>query len=472
MTASAEPTTTPVEPPSPRPRVVVLGGGFGGLGAVKALVRSGAEVDITLIDRTTSHVFQPLLYQCATGVLSAGSITRSLRSEFAHDAQVSTLLGEAEDLDPVARTLSVARPDGTRFEVGYDHLVIATGTQQSYFGHPEYAPLAPGVKTLDDVQEIRRRLFQAFEMAETLTTPAEREPWLTFVVAGGGPTGVEVSGQIREMATLTLADEFRTIHPDEARVIVVDGGEQVLKTFGPRLGAKAHRALERLGVEMVLGAHVTDVSEKGVTISAKDGTVTHVAARTVLWTAGQEATPFARAAAKALGAGTDRAGRIKVEPDLTVPGHPEVFVIGDLIDLAGLPGLAEVAMQGGRHAAHAIASAVAGERARKPFRYVDLGSAAYVSRGQAVIAVGPVHLSGFLAWVGWGAIHIAFLTGFSNRASTLAGWFVSIAGNRRRQRSTLSGDVSAAPQPYQRTTPRADQDLRSALPGDAQGRGA
>lgn len=468
MTTTAEQATSPTEQPSPRPRVVVLGGGFGGLGTVKALVRSGAEVDITLVDRTTSHVFQPLLYQCATGVLSAGAITRSLRSEFAHDAHVSTLLGEAQDLDPASRTVGVARPDGTRFEVGYDHLVIATGTQQSYFGHPEYAPLAPGVKTLDDAQEIRRRLFQTFEVAETLATPAEREPWLTFVVAGGGPTGVEISGQIREMATITLADEFRTIHPDEARVLLVDGGAQVLKSFGPRLGAKAHRALERLGVEMVLGAHVTHVSKEGVTISGKDGSVTQVAARTVLWTAGQEATPFARAAARALGAGTDRAGRITVLPDLTVPGHPEVFVIGDLIDLARLPGLAEVAMQGGRHAARSIAAAVAGKPTGKPFRYVDLGSAAYVSRGQAVIAVGPVRLSGSLAWVGWGAIHIAFLTGFTNRASTMAGWFFSIAGNRRRQRSTLGADVSAAPQPY----PRAGQDLRSALPGDVQGRGA
>lgn len=448
MTASAEPATTPTEQPSPRPRVVVLGGGFGGLAAVKALVRSKADVEVVLVDRSTSHVFQPLLYQCATGVLSEGSITRPLRSEFADDPDVRTLLGEAEDLDPAARCVSVARPDGTRFELGYDHLVIATGTQQSYFGHPEYASLAPGLKTLDDVQDIRRRIFLAFEMAESLDTPEQRAPWLTFVVAGGGPTGVEISGQIREMATITLADEFRTIHPDEARVVLVDGGEQVLRPFGPSLGAKAHAALDRLGVEMVLGTHVTDVNEKGVVLSAKDGSVTHVPARTVLWTAGQEATPFARAAAKALGAGTDRAGRISVEPDLTVPGHPEIFVIGDLIDLAKLPGLAEVAMQGGRHAARSIAAAVAGERTGKPFRYLDLGSAAYVSRGQAVIAIGPVRLSGFLAWVGWGAIHIAFLTGFTNRASTMVGWFFSIVGNRRRQRATLSGDLSAAPQPY------------------------
>ena len=454
--ASATPTTAPADlgdppgTPPGRPRVVVLGGGFGGLSAVKALVRSKAEVDVTLVDRSTSHVFQPLLYQCATGVLSAGSITRSLRSEFADEQDVRTLLGEAEDLDPAARTVTVARPDGSRFEIGYDHLVIATGTQQSYFGHPEYAALAPGLKTLDDVQDIRRRIFQAFEMAETLDTPEQRAPWLTFVVAGGGPTGVEISGQIREMATITLADEFRTVDPREARVVLVDGGEEVLRSFGPSLGAKAHRALDRLGVEMVLGAHVTDVRADGVTLSSKDGSVSHVAARTVLWTAGQEATPFARAAARALGAGTDRAGRVRVEPDLTVPGHPEVFVIGDLIDLAKLPGLAEVAMQGGRHAARSIAAAVAGEPTGKPFRYLDLGSAAYVARGEAVIAIGRVRLSGPLAWVGWGAIHIAFLTGFSNRASTMVGWFLSIVGNRRRQRATLAGDLSAAPQPYLR----------------------
>lgn len=449
-------TTTPADlgdppgTPPGRPRVVVLGGGFGGLATVKALVRSKAEVDVTLVDRSTSHVFQPLLYQCATGVLSPGSITRSLRSEFADDEAVRTLLGEAEDLDPDARTVTVARTDGTRFEIGYDHLVIATGTQQSYFGHPEYAALAPGLKTLDDVQDIRRRIFQAFEMAETLTSPAERVPWLTFVVAGGGPTGVEISGQIREMATITLADEFRTIDPAEARVVLVDGGEQVLRSFGPSLGAKAHRALDRLGVEMVLGAHVTDVAAQGVTVSSKDGSTTHVPARTVVWTAGQEATAFARAAAKALGAGTDRAGRITVLPDLTVAGHPEVFVIGDLIDLAKLPGLAEVALQGGRHAARSIAAAVAGRPGSRPFRYVDLGTAAYVARGEAVLAVGPVRLSGPVAWVGWGVIHIAFLTGFTNRASTLIGWFFAIAGNRRRQRATLAGDLSAAPQPYLR----------------------
>ncbi len=437
--------------PSPATRVVVVGGGFGGMSAVRHLASSPVadRLEITLLDRSTTHVFQPLLYQCATGVLSTGSITRPLRAEFADDASVRTLLGEAHAVDAQARTITAARSDGTTFDLGYDQLVVATGTQQAYFGHPEYRRLAPGMKTIDDAAEIRRRVFSAFEMAETLPTAEERAPWLTFVVTGGGPTGVELAGQIRELATHTLNREFRTIDSAEARVVLVHGGNAVLEQFGPSLARKATAALEHLGVELVLGAHVTGVTEEGVEVTAKDGPVSHHAARTVLWTAGQEATPFARTLAQALGAQTDHGGRLKVRDDLTVEGHRDVFVIGDLIDLRDLPGLAEVAMQGGRHVARSITATVEGRSTdRTRFRYRDLGSAAYIARGQAVVSAGPLRLSGRLGWVAWGFIHIAFLTGFSNRASTLAVWFLSIAGARRTQRALLSADVEAAPQPY------------------------
>lgn len=433
------------------PRVVIVGGGFGGLFAARRLVRTRA--DVTVLDRSTSHVFQPLLYQCATGVLSEGQISRPLREQLAGHENVRTLLGEAHDVDPEARTLTVRRPDGSEFDLGWDYLVVATGMQQSYFGHPEFARHAPGMKTLDDAQAVRRRLYGAFEVAETLATAQERAEWLTFAVTGGGPTGVELAGQIREMATETLAREFHTIDPAEARVILIDGGDQVLRAFGPRLGARARRTLEQLGVELVMGVHVTGVDAHGITVTGKDGTESHHRVRTVLWTAGVEATPFARALATRLGASTDRAGRIAVEADLTVPGHPDVFVVGDLIDLDHLPGVAEVAMQGGVHAAGNIRRSLAGRTpARTPFRYRDLGSAAYISAGHAVVKAGPLQLSGRLGWLGWGLIHIAFLTGFTNRASTLVSWFTTIARGHRSQRAILFADPASAPQPYQ---PRA-----------------
>jgi NADH dehydrogenase len=429
-----------------RMKVLVIGGGFGGLFCARRL--GGADVDVTLLDRAACHVFQPLLYQCATGTLSIGQISRSLREELARHRNVTTLLGEAVDLDAEARRITARRPDETTFTLDYDVLVIAAGMRQSYFGREEFAKWAPGMKTLDDALSIRRRLFAAFEIAETLAPGPERDGWLTFAIAGGGPTGVELAGQIREMATRTLAKEFHSIEPEEARVLLFDGGDCVLSTFAPGLSGKAAKILERLGVELHMGVHVTDVRREGITVTPKAGGASaEFAARTVLWTAGVEAVSFAKHVAEVLGASSDHAGRIAVEADLTVPGHPNVFVIGDLVGRDKLPGVAENAMQGGLHAAACIRRDLAGH-ARKNYRYRDLGSAAYISRGHALLQGGPVKLAGFFGWLGWGFIHIAFLTGVQNRVSTVATWLSAIARAQRTDRTFMLGSPTTHEQPY------------------------
>ncbi len=429
-----------------RTKVLVIGGGFGGLFCARSL--GDADVDVTLLDRAACHVFQPLLYQCATGTLSIGQISRSLREELARHRNVTTLLGEAVELDAEARRVTARRPDDTTFVLDYDVLILAAGMRQSYFGHDEFATWAPGMKTLDDALSIRRRLFAAFEIAETLPAGPEREGWLTFAIAGGGPTGVELAGQIREMATRALANEFHSIEPEDARVLLFDGGECVLASFAPGLSAKAAKILERLGVELHMGVHVTDVRREGITVTPKAGGSTEeFAARTVLWTAGVEAVPFARRVAEVLGADTDHAGRIAVDADLSVPGHREVFVIGDLVGRDKLPGVAENAMQGGLHAAACIRHDLAG-RTRKDFRYRDVGSAAYISRGHALLEAGPVKLSGFFGWLAWGFIHIAFLTGVQNRVSTVATWLFAIARARRTDRTFMLGSPTSHEQPY------------------------
>ncbi len=430
-----------------RPRVLIIGGGFGGLFCARRLAR--ADVEITLLDRAASHLFQPLLYQCATGKLSIGHISRPLREEFSGRSNVRALLGEAIELDPDRRTVTALRPDETTFTIDYDVVVLAAGMQQSYLGNERFAEWAPGMKTLDDALEIRQRVLIAFEIAETLPPGPERASWLTFAVAGGGPTGVELAGQIREMATRTLANEFHHIDPGEARVLLFDGGQRVLKGFAPELSAKATASLEELGVEMHLGVHVTDVRRDGATVTPKNGDPSvEFATRTVLWTAGVEAVPFARHVADVLGAATDRSGRIEVEPDLSVAGHPEVFVIGDLAGRDNLPGVAENAMQGGLHAAGCIRRDLAG-RPRRRYRYHDLGSAAYISHRNALLQLGPLRIAGVLGWLAWGLIHIAFLTGVKNRVSTVTTWLAYIARPGRYHRAFMLG---AADRPEQRYT--------------------
>lgn len=429
-----------------RTRVLIIGGGFGGLFCARRLGR--ADIDVTLLDRAACHVFQPLLYQCATGTLSIGQISRSLREELARHRNVTTLLGEAVDLDVDARRVTARRPDESTFTLDYDVLIVAVGMRQSYFGHEEFAQWAPGMKTLDDALSVRRRLFGAFEMAETLPPGPERDAWLTFAIAGGGPTGVELAGQIREMATRALAKEFHSIEPQDARVLLFDGGSCVLGSFAPALTDKATEILQHLGVELHMGVHVTDVRNDGVTVTPKAGGAPEdFAARTVLWTAGVEAVPFARRVAQVLGAASDHAGRIAVEADLTAPGHPEIFVIGDLVGRDHLPGVAENAMQGGLHAAACIRRDLVG-KPRRRYRYRDLGSAAYISRGHALMQAGPVKLAGFFGWLGWGLIHIAFLTGIENRVSTLATWLATIARARRTDRTFTLGSTTSPEHPY------------------------
>ncbi|MDF2825594.1 MAG: dehydrogenase [Mycobacterium sp.] len=427
-------------------KVLILGGGFGGLFCARRL--GIPDVEVTLLDRAACHVFQPLLYQCATGTLSIGQISRSLRQELAPHHNVTTLLGEACDIDPTARRVTARRPADNNITLDYDVLVVAVGMRQAYFGREDFAQWAPGMKTLDDAVSVRRRLFGAFEMAETLPPGPDRDAWLTFAVAGGGPTGVELAGQIREMATRTLANEFHSIQPDEARVVLFDGGDCVLSSFAPNLTGRATEALRQLGVELRMGVHVTDVRPDGITVTPKaGGSAEDYAVRTVLWTAGVEAVPFARRAADALGACSDRAGRIAVEPDLSVSGHPEVFVIGDLVGRDHLPGVAENAMQGGLHVAASIRRDLAG-KPRRRYRYRDLGSAAYISRGHALLQAGPVKLAGFPGWLGWGFIHIAFLTGVQNRVSTVGSWLSSIWRSRRADRTFTLGSTTSPEHPY------------------------
>jgi NADH dehydrogenase len=396
--------------------VVIVGGGFAGLFAVRAL---GRNVPVTMIDRSQHHVFAPLLYQCATGILSEGKIATPLRALLKKHKNVDVVMAEVTDFDVAGRRVIARR-------VGGDHLD---------FGHDEFARWAPGMKTISDALGIRRRVYGAFEMAQTAATPEERRAWLTFVLVGAGPTGVELAGQLREVATITLRAEFRSIEPEDARVLLFDGGSAPLAVFGPKLSQKAASSLDKLGVEQHMGSIVTHVDQGWVLVRDHAGQETRYDANTVLWTAGVEAPPVAAALAAATGAHTDRAGRIMVEKDLTIPGHPEISVLGDMMSLDKLPGVAEVAMQTGLYTGYRLRRRAAGNMAEKPFRYHDLGSAAYISRGRAVVSAGPLQVGGFIGWVIWLFIHIAFLTGYRNRVGAVLTWWLTFGRNLRRERA-------------------------------------
>ena len=326
-------------------------------------------------------------------------------------------------------------------EFGYDYLILAAGVRQSYFGHDEYAAFAPGMKTVEDARRIRRRIFGAFEMAESADDPAERRRWLTFALVGAGPTGVELAGQVREVATKTLRKEFRHIKPGDARVLLFDGGQAPLAMFGPKLSAMAARDLTKLGVEMHMGSIVTEADLRGVQVKDHDGNVTRYEVGTILWTAGVQAPALATEVAKATGAEQDRAGRLVVGKDLTIPGHPDIMVTGDLMNLDKLPGLAEVAMQSGYYAGRKITLESIGQTQNKPFKYRDLGSAAYISRGRAVVHSMGMHFGGFIGWVAWLFIHIGFLTGWRNRVGALFGWWYAFTRDMRRERGFTIDDM-------------------------------
>ncbi len=412
--------------PSNLPRVLILGGGFAGLAAAKALRR--APVRITLLDRKNHHLFQPLLYQVASATLSAPDIAAPIRHILRRQRNVQVLLGEAERVDVAAREVHLK--DGATLE--YDHLIVATGARHFYFGQDTWARHAPGLKTLEEALEIRRRFLRSFELAEREEDPEVRKALLTYVIVGGGPTGVELAGTLKEMARLTLAGEFRRIRADRARVVLVEAGERILPTFGHGLSEKALEALERIGVEVRLGQPVTHVDDQGVHLGAEV-----LPARTVLWAAGVAASSLGRT----LGTELDRTGRVLVAPDLSLPGHPEVFVVGDLACFrhgleAALPAVAPVAIQQARHAAENLLADLQ-DRPRRSFRYRDRGSMATIGRGAAIAEIGPLKLSGVLAWLAWLLLHLMWLVGFRTRVFVFFEWLWSYLTTQRQARIIL-----------------------------------
>jgi len=415
-----------------RQHVVIIGSGFGGLFAAKRLKR--ADVDVTLISRESHHTFQPLLYQVATGILSQGEIAPATREVLKRHKDTRVLLGEVTDIDLSERTVT-SSVGSQRTVTEYDSLIVAAGSGTGYFGHDEFEPFAPGLKSIDDALELRARIYGAFEMAELQEDPAEAARWLTFVVVGAGPTGVELAGQIVELSRRTIKRDFRRIDPRQARVILVEGGDGVLAGFGPKQSAKAQEQLERMGIDVRLQGMVDSVDDEGVQVTYRDARQERIDSRCVIWAAGVQASPLGAQLAAQSGAGLDRAGRVEVLPDLTLPGHPEVFVIGDMIALDDLPGVAQVAMQGAKFSAGKIRARLDGKPEKERFEYFDKGSMATISRFRAVANVGKLELRGFLAWIAWLFIHILYLVGFQEKVSTLGHWAVAFIGRSRAERT-------------------------------------
>jgi NADH dehydrogenase len=417
--------------------VVIVGGGFAGLYAAKNLARN-PDVAITLVDRRNFHLFQPLLYQVATGALSPGEIAQPLRGILRKRRNVTVLLGEAIGLDVDGRRVLMS--DGG--PIHYDTLIVATGARHAYFGHDEWARFAPGLKTIEDAQEIRRRILIAFEAAEREADPELRREWMTFVVVGGGPTGVELAGALGEIANDTLRNDFRAINPADSRILLIEAVDRVLQTYPDKLSASAARQLERLGVTVSTRTKVTAIDEHGVTVEHEGGVEERIPARTILWAAGVMATSFGRVVSQATAVETDRAGRIPVGPDLTIDGHPEIFVLGDLAlvkreDGRLVPGVAPGAIQEGTYAAREIGRRVAGQPSR-PFQYTDKGDVATIGRLRGVANIGWLgpfgQLSGFIAWGMWLGIHILYLIGFANRIVVVVRWAWSFVTRGRGTR--------------------------------------
>jgi NADH dehydrogenase len=422
--------------PRDRPHVVIIGGGFGGLYAARAL--RSVPVTVTVLDRTNHHLFQPLLYQVATATLSPADVAQPIRFLLRGQQNAAVLLAEVERIDVEDRAVHLTG-GGT---IPYDYLIVATGARHSYFGHPEWESDAPGLKTLDDALEIRRRFLMAFENAEQSGDPVEQQEWLTFVIVGAGPTGVELAGILPDIARHGMRNDFRNIDPRRVRVVLVEGGPRVLPTYSNASSARAHADLEELGVEVRLNAMVTGIEAKGVHIGGD-----FVPARTVFWGAGNVSSPLA----KSLGVPLDKAGRVEVEGDLTIPGHPEIFVVGDLAavrqeDGSLVPGVAPAAMQGGKWAAKNIKRAIRGE-ATRPFRYVNKGDLATIGRNRAVAEFGRLRFGGLIAWLLWLFVHILYLAGFRNRASVLIEWAYAYFTYRRGARLITSAEAGHLPEP-------------------------
>ena len=447
-----------------RPHVVIIGGGFGGLAAARALRK--APVRVTLVDRKNHHLFQPLLYQVATASLNPSDISAPLRRVLRKQQNLRVLLGEVRAIDTVGRCVKLhgaADDDVLR----YDYLIVASGASHAYFGHDEYEPWAPGLKSIEDAVEIRRRVLTAYEEAERARDPEERRRWLTFVIVGAGPTGVELAGAFGEISRQTLPGEYSSFDPAQARILLVEGGPRILPTFAAALSARAQRTLERLGVEVRLGTPVTHVDATGVRIGP-DGHEERVEARTVVWAAGVQASPIVGA----LPAEHDRAGRVLVAPDLTLPAAPEIAVIGDaahvLSDGKMVPGLAPAAMQMGRHAARNIVRRLGGA-STLPFRYRDKGTMATIGRGSGIAERGRVKVAGFVGWLAWLFIHLLFLIGFRNRVVVLFDWAWAFFTRQRNARlitdtaEHVQFALRAQPQSQPPSLPRPDGGARPEL---------
>ncbi|MBD1881729.1 NAD(P)/FAD-dependent oxidoreductase [Coleofasciculus sp. FACHB-T130] len=423
-----------VENQSPH-HVVIVGGGFGGLYAAKAL--SGAPVHVTLVDKRNFHLFQPLLYQVATGTLSPADISSPLRAVLSESKNTKVLMGEVKDIDPQQRKVILAGE-----ELIYDTLIVATGVSHFYFGNDQWATVAPGLKTVEDALEMRRRIFMAFEAAEKETDPEKRRAWLTFAIIGGGPTGVELAGAIAELAYSTLKRDFRNIDTAEAKILLLEGMDRILPPYTPELSAKAEASLQRLGVTVQTKTLVTNIAENIITTKQGDK-IEQIPARTTLWAAGIKASPMGKVLAERTGAAIDRVGRVIVESDLSIAGHPNIFVVGDLASFSHqnekpLPGVAPVAMQEGEYVANLIKQRIAGY-SMAPFQYVDRGSMAVIGRNAAVVDLGYVKFSGLLAWLTWVFVHIYFLIEFDNKLIVMLQWGWNY-WTRKRGARLITGD--------------------------------
>lgn len=432
-------------------RVVILGGGFGGLYTAKALRR--AKVEVTLVDKRNFHLFQPLLYQVATGSLSPGEIASPLRSILSGQRNTRVLLGEAVDLDPQRKALVLAG-GGADGEIPYDTLIVATGARDAWFGHDEWEQHASPLKTIEEATRIRHKILYAFEAAEREHDPEKRRQWLTFIVVGAGATGVELAGALGEIAHDTLKHDFRSIDPKHARILLLDGADRVLPPYPEDLSRKAEASLMRVGVRTYTGVQVVGIDESGVTMEHKAeqgaGRSERLEARTVLWAAGVRASAFGEVLASRAGATLEKGGRVAVSPDLSLPGYPEIFVIGDLAYITGrqgkpLPGVAQVAMQQGSYVARLIKQRMGGHSGNEPFRYRDRGDLAVIGRAAAVARIGGLHLSGFLAWLIWLFIHLMYIVEFSNRLLVFIQWGFLYLTFNRGARLITGGEGSEGP---------------------------
>ncbi len=418
-------------------QVVVVGGGFGGIRVTRALARS--DVDITIVDRTNHHLFQPLLYQVATGILPDGLIAPALRSVVRKQANARVVLAEVQHLDLDGRVVHAVAPDGRKLTLPYDTLVVAAGCTDAYFGHEEWSVFAPGLKTLEDASRLRSHILGAFEMAELATDPAERAAYLTFAVIGAGPTGVEMVGQVAELAHDALPREYKSVATNEAKILLIEAGPEVLSAFAPKLQRYTRRRLQKMGVDVWLNTAAQAMDDDSVTVKGPGGD-RRIPARTKIWAAGVQASPLATMLAGATGADTDRAGRVAVLPDCSLPGHPGVFAIGDMVRLNDLPGVAQPAIQEGRYVGRLIRARLAGKNETTPFAYRDKGSMATIGHLSAVADAFGMKFTGVIGYTMWGFVHVLYLTGWGNRVAAVLNWARALTFAKNRSHRTINFD--------------------------------